>query len=437
VKSFLALFFYRLIFLLLTPIILILFLFRSKNNSQYRQRLLERLGVLSNTLAKNSIIIHAASVGEVIAIKQFVLLLQKNYPQQSIIITTFTPTGSAQVKKQFQTSLQHSNASLIQHCYFPLDNSISCRLFLKKLQPKAIVFMETELWPNIVAQSSNKHIPLLLINGRLSARSCRQYNKIAALITPCIQRFNYILTQSEDHRDNFIALGAAPTKCCVSGNLKYDISLSDDILVKADLLKQHLATLRTIWVVASTHEGDDELILTAFKELKEYFPDLLLLLAPRHPERFAQVADLCGKQGFNVVRRSSVQQVMADDDIWLFDTLGELVAAYCLADIVTIAGTFSHIGGHNPLEAALFKKPIILGADMANFADVLMQLKQKNAVVQLANNEQVSDALVKTIQQLLLDKPLQKVLGENAYQVVIQNQGASERSVQKLLTLIN
>ena len=428
-KSFFALFLYRIIFLSLTPIILVFFVVRSKNNPLYRQRLLERLGFLPKNLIKNSIIVHAASVGEVIAIKQFVELLQKQYPQQTITITTFTPTGSIQVKKQFKNT--------VQHCYLPLDNFISSSLFLSQLKPSAIIFMETELWPNLVAQAANKKIPLLLINGRLSAKSCHQYQKISALITPCIQRLDYLLTQSDEHQKNFICLGASQQKCSVSGNLKYDISINDDIAIKVSMLEQFISKERIIWVVASTHAGDDELILAAFKQIKQYFPELLLLLVPRHPERFDEVADLAVTQGFTLVRRSTKQKITAQDDIWLLDSLGELVAAYSLANIVTMAGTFSHIGGHNPLEAALFKKPIVLGADMANFNEVLTQLKQANAIIQLVSNEHISDNLAKIIMQLLRDEKQQQKLGENAYQVVIANQGASKRSLNKLIELID
>ncbi len=427
-KPFFSLFLYRFFLLLLTPLILLVFIIRSKNNPLFRQRLLERLGLLPHKVVKRSIIIHAASVGEVIAIKQFVELLLTQNPTTTVTITTFTPTGSAQVKKQF--------GERVQHYYLPLDNFISTALFLWRLQPKAIVFMETELWPNLVAQAVAKKIPLLLINGRLSAKSCRQYQKISALIRPCVQRFDHILTQSKAHQSNFIRLGASEVQCTVSGNLKYDVSITKDITDKSRVLTQFIENKRPVWLVASTHRGDDELVLGAFKKIKQQLPQLLLLLVPRHPERFDDVAKLCNLQAFTLARRSRGEKVTAVHDIWLLDTLGELVPAYSLADVVTIAGTFSHIGGHNPLEAALFKKPIVLGADMANFTEVLAQLKQANAVLQLADNNQVSEDLASIIKQLFNDNKQQKKLGENSYQVVLNNQGASKRSLDKLIELV-
>jgi 3-deoxy-D-manno-octulosonic-acid transferase len=434
IKYFFALWLYRFAFVILTPIILLLFIVRSRKNYHYRQRLFERLGFLPKQLNDNSIIIHAASVGEVIAIKSFVETLLKQYPQTIITITTFTPTGSAQVSKLF--------AERVQHCYLPLDNGISSWLFLQQLKPKVMVFMETELWPSLVAQCRQRHIPLLLINARLSAKSCHGYNKVKWLFTPTLQRFSHILSQSQAHQQNFISLGATIENCTVSGNLKYDIKLHNSVSTKALELKSTLAGTRQVWLVASTHLGDDEIVLSAFKAIKQQLPHLLLILVPRHPERFNNVAKLCEQQGFELVRRSENIPVTNRTDIWLLDSLGELVAAYSLADIVTMAGTFSNVGGHNPLEAALFKKPMVLGADMANFTEILAELKQAKAVLQLVSlpmqdelSTKISKQLSGTILDLFNDEQHRQQLGENAYQVMLSNQGASTYSVEKLAQL--
>lgn len=439
VQTKVALLLYRLFLLLLLPLILLLFVFRSRNNVQYRYRLLERLGFLSTGLngvafKKNSIVIHAASVGEVIAIKSFVESLLTQYPDKKITITCFTPTGSSQIVKLF--------GDRVQHCYLPLDNIFSTWLFLRKLQPQAVVFMETEIWPNLLAQCAAKKIPLLLINGRLSAKSCRHYQKISWLISPALQRFSYLLAQSQTHQENFIQLGANPLHCSVSGNIKYDISLTNAIKTKSTELSEMILGDRKVWLVASTHLGDDDIVLSAFKIIKTQFPELLLILVPRHPERFNTIAKQCIDNGFNLARRSEHKTVKARDDIWLLDSLGELVAAYSLANIVTVAGTFSKIGGHNPLEAALFKKPIVVGADMANFTEVLTQLSKANGVIQLNSLDPdtptaISEQLAEKIISLLHDEQQQKIVGANAYQVMLANQGASERSVIKLNTILS
>ena len=430
-----ALLIYRVFFLLLLPILLLALLFRSISNPQYRQRLSERLGFFpkdsnAQTNKKGGIIIHAASVGEVIALTPFVEKLLQQYSHLPITITTFTPTGSAQVEKQF--------GSRVQHGFLPLDIYPCTELFLARLQPKLMIFMETELWPNLISQCANKKIKLLLINGRLSVNSIKSYQKVSFLIQPALSHFDKILCQSQDNLNNYIQLGAHTEQCLMSGNLKFDISLNASTHEKQTELIKLLPTHRQLWLVASTHQGDEEITLTAFNTIKKIFPHLLLVLVPRHPERFISVAKLCTSQGYSLAKRSE-NTIVTEQDIWLLDTLGELMAAYALADIVTMGGSFSHIGGHNPLEPALFKKPIITGSDMSNFTEILTQLKQNQGIVQLSSIKQhdVSQQLAQAVINLLEDDDAATLLGSQAHQVVLKNQGASARTlaqVKKLLT---
>jgi 3-deoxy-D-manno-octulosonic-acid transferase len=426
-----ALLIYRIILLLLLPIILLALLCRSTTNRHYRQRLSERLGFIPKPYVKNGIIVHAASVGEVIALTPLIEQLLQTYPELPITLTTFTPTGSAQVKKQF--------SSRVQHCFLPLDILPCTQLFLTRLQPKLMIFMETELWPNLINQCASKQIKLLLINGRLSANSMKNYKKISPLITPTLNHFDKILCQSQDNLANFLQLGAHNDRCSVSGNLKFDISINTNILDKQAQLTTLLPEHRQLWLVASTHQGDEEIALDAFKQIKVLFPTLLLVLVPRHPERFNAVEKLCYGYDFTLVKRSKNIPVESQD-IWLLDTLGELMAAYSLADIVTMGGSFSHIGGHNPLEPALFKKPIVVGDDMSNFTDVLQQLKQLQGIVQLPVNQtraEKSSQLAKMIINLLQDTPKAELLGQQAHQVVINNQGASDHTLSQIQELMS
>jgi 3-deoxy-D-manno-octulosonic-acid transferase len=426
-----ALLIYRIILLLLLPIILLALLCRSTTNRYYRQRLSERLGFIPKPYIKNGIIVHAASVGEVIALTPLIEQLLQTYPELPITLTTFTPTGSAQVKKQF--------SSRVQHCFLPLDILPCTQLFLTRLQPKLMIFMETELWPNLINQCASKQIKLLLINGRLSANSMKNYKKISPLITPTLNHFDKILCQSQDNLANFLQLGAHNDRCSVSGNLKFDISINTNILDKQAQLTTLLPEHRQLWLVASTHQGDEEIALDAFKQIKVLFPTLLLVLVPRHPERFNAVEKLCYGYDFTLVKRSKNIPVESQD-IWLLDTLGELMAAYSLADIVTMGGSFSHIGGHNPLEPALFKKPIVVGDDMSNFTDVLQQLKQLQGIVQLPVNQtsaEKSSQLAKIIINLLQDTPKAELLGQQAHQVVINNQGASDHTLSQIQELMS
>ncbi len=423
---------YRLVLLLLFPLLLVIFMLRSKNNIGYRQRLIERLGFFPKPNQQGGIVVHAASVGEVIALKSFIDKLIQAYPHLPITVTTFTPTGSTQVKKLFGNKVQHG--------YLPLDIFPCTALFLQRLKPNMMIFMETELWPNLIAQCADKNIKLLLINGRLSQKSLRSYSKFHHLISPCLNRFDKILTQSQENLRHFIQLGAEPKRCINSGNLKFDISINAKLSEKkAELAKllfpaAHTAN-RTVLLVASTHEGDEEIALMAFKTLLTQYPQLLLILVPRHPERFDSVAKLCLEQKFSLARRSD-NTVVNNEQIWLLDSLGELMAAFSLSDIVAMGGSFNEVGGHNPLEPALFNKPVIVGHNMSNFNEIMHQLRQENAIIQLSADSATSSLekssaakLANEVSQLLLQPERQQILGHNAQKVVQANQGASEKTL--------
>jgi 3-deoxy-D-manno-octulosonic-acid transferase len=426
---------YRISLLLLLPVVLGILVIRSRNNKGYRQRLPERLGFISNTFAQGGITVHAASVGEVIALKSVIDKLLTDYPHLPITITTFTPTGSAQVKKMF--------ANKVQHSYLPLDIMPCTALFLRRLQPQLMIFMETELWPNLVAQCQQQQIKLLLINGRLSQRSLNSYQKFSTLMTPCLNRFDKILTQSTENLNHFIQLGAEGHRCANSGNLKFDIQIDQKMLAKktelAALLPQKESVQqRRIWLVASTHDGDELIAIKAFKGLLADHPDLLLVLVPRHPERFSAVATLCKDHGLTLAKRSEKQSI-TDQHIWLLDSLGELTATFDLSDIVTMGGSFSHIGGHNPLEPALFSKPIIVGSNMSNFNEIMQQLRHQQAIIELTD-KQPSEQLSKAVDTLLNSQQQCQKLGQQALHVVQQNQGASDITmlqIQKLVTETN
>jgi len=426
---------YRLFLVLLLPLILLFLLVRSKNNKAYRERLFERLGYFPKPVKQGGIVVHAASVGEVIALKSFIEKLIQAYPHLPITVTTFTPTGSAQVKKIFENKVQHG--------YLPLDILPCTTLFLQRLKPKMIIFMETELWPSLIAQCANKNIKLLLINGRLSKKSLRSYSKLHRLIRPCLNSFDKILTQSEENLGNFLQLGAEPSRCINSGNLKFDISINAEVKEKKTelarlLFAENKQTSRAVLLVASTHEGDEKIALAAFKELLNQHPDLLLVLVPRHPERFEQVAKFCLEQNFSLARRSN-NTVVDNEQIWLLDSLGELMAAFSLSDIVAMGGSFSEVGGHNPLEPALFNKPVIVGHNMSNFNEIMQQLRQENAIIELTdsttNNSSASQLACK-VSQLLQQPEQQQTLGDNAQKVVLANQGASDKTLTQVQELL-
>jgi 3-deoxy-D-manno-octulosonic-acid transferase len=304
-----------------------------------------------------------------------------------------------------------------------------------------MVFMETELWPNLIAQSREQGIKLLLINGRLSQKSMISYSKISWLIAPTINSFDKVLCQSQVNYDNFLALGADISRCKVSGNVKFDISINQAVKDKQQELDEFVEDERLIWVVASTHKGDEEIALSAFALLLKNFPKLLLIIVPRHPERFNEVAALCQEQSYSLARRSTQDKVTSDKQVWLLDTLGELLPTCALASVVTMGGSFSAIGGHNPLEPALFKKPIVVGPNMSNFIEVMQQLIAEKGIVQLSDkgdsdDKNIADKLFHEINAILMSEETQQALGESAHRVVTENQGASQRTLKQLLKLI-
>ncbi|TLU64676.1 3-deoxy-D-manno-octulosonic acid transferase [Thalassotalea litorea] len=425
---------YQLLSLLLLPLLLLALLVRSRKQVAYRQRIGERLGWVG-IQQHGGIIVHAASVGEVMAIKPIVEGLLKQYPELPLTVTTFTPTGSAQVTKQF--------GDRVQHCYIPLDNMISVNLFLSTLKPKLLILMETELWPQLIHSTFKRNIPLLLINARLSQKSLASYQKLRWLISPALNKFHRILAQSEENRDRFISLGAAPERVSHSGNLKYDIRLTEALETKVEALRQLPIANHRVVVAGSTHQGEEALIIKAFINVKELYPDLLLVLVPRHPERFDKVQDLCQQHGLAVARRSANDAIGEQTDVWLVDTLGELLAFYGIADICIVAGSFFEVGGHNPLEPALFAKPIIVGPNMANFNDVCEQLLRAEGMVQLKgvqhapHQQQLHQHLQHELQHLLGARDEAKALGQNAAALLAKNQGAAQRTQTEIEQLLN
>ena len=401
-----ALFAYRVVLILLFPVILLLLLIRSKSNPQYRQKLSERFGLFPKPAKSGGIIVHAASVGEVLALRGFIEHLLVQYTHLPITITTFTPTGAEQVKKLF--------GDRVQRGYLPLDILPFTSIFLRRLKPKLIIFMETELWPNLISQCANQNIKLLLINGRLSDNSMKSYKKLSALIKPALNNFDNILTQSHDNEINFLNIGANKNKCSVSGNLKFDIKVDNSVIEKQKELKQFLPCERPIWLLASSHEGDENIILDAFDRILKSQPTLLLILVPRHPERFNHVEQLILATHYSYQKRSDNTIFQNKTDIILGDSMGEMLLWYASANIAFIGGSLVKTGGHNPLEATALGIPVVSGHYVFNFSDIYPALcdakiawveKTPEAITQriiklLANNNVFNDQQPNEFMQL-------------------------------------
>lgn len=372
--------------------------------------------------------IHAASVGEVIALRPFILRVLESFSSTPVTVTTFTPTGSDQVKKTF--------ADRVQHCFLPIDSPTCVARFLTELKPKAIVLMETEIWPNLLQQAHQKNIRTLLINGRLSERSFPKYQKIHALVSNALSKIDLVLTQSKEDAERFVALGSKEQATEVMGNLKYDITPANDLFEKAQSIKNDIGE-RPVWVIGSTHEDEEALYIEAIQQLLTRQPNTLVIIAPRHVERVQPLCQLLTKHDLKFVKRSDNVPPNKQHSIWLIDTLGELMLFYAIADLAFVAGSFDNTGGHNPLEPAALKKAVICGPNMRNFQEITAQLLEKNGMLQVNTAEE----LVEVTDRLLCEKESahyleRKELGENAYHVVKQNQGATENALLALRKLL-
>ncbi len=416
---------YKLATNLSLPLLVAGFVWRSRSQKDYRHRLNERLGFLGHAQT-GGIVIHAASVGEVIALKPFIEMTLAHFSDTPVTITTFTPTGSARVTETF--------GNTVQHYYLPLDAPSTVKKFLKHLKPKVLVLMETELWPALIEQCHKQGVKTMLINGRISQRSFPRYQKIISLISPTLQALDHIMTQSEEDAQRFAALGATETQVKCAGNLKYDIEIPDpSTALNTDL--RMIGLQRKAWVVGSSHADEEALFLACFKQLQNQIDNLILIIAPRHPERVKHLVELADSMGLSIVKRSEKTRPTRNDDIWLIDTMGELLNFYQIADVCTVAGSFGATGGHNPIEAAMFKKPIIVGTNMDNFQEITTALLSAEGIVQLPEN--MIEILCDEVLRLFNEEDAAKTLGDKAYSVIEANQGATRTAFEKLVTLYN
>ncbi|OCG19755.1 lipid IV(A) 3-deoxy-D-manno-octulosonic acid transferase [Gilliamella sp. App4-10] len=413
---------YTVLLYLIQPFVWLRLLWRSCKAPAYRKRWLERYGFCQNKVESNGILLHAVSVGETIAAIPLIKALQQQYPNLPITVTTMTPTGSERVKSLLGDS--------VYHVYLPYDLPCAINRFLKTIQPKLVIIMETELWPNFICQCYKRNIPLVLANARLSERSANRYRKLGRAISHLLSKISTIAAQNKQDGERFVSLGLPSDHLAITGSIKFDIDLTAQQQQKIAMLKQQWQLNRPVFIAASTHSGEDEIILSAFERLLQTYPDLLLIVVPRHPERFKTVEKLINDRGLNYINRSSNQVPTKQTQVILGDTMGELIELYGIADIAFVGGSLVKHGGHNPLEPALHHIPIISGEHFFNFKVICEQLISANGMIICASS---ADALYSAVNTLLENKSNSQQIGEQAYQVLKQNQGALDR----LLNIIN
>jgi len=417
---------YSLLLHLALPLIMLRLLWRGLRASAYRKRIAQRFALGLPKFKSGGIWLHAVSLGESIAAAPLVEALLKHYPDTPITLTCMTPTGSARIQALF--------GQRVQHCYLPYDLPWAARRFIGKVRPRLAILMETELWPNHIHQCARLAIPLVLANGRLSERSARGYARLGGLTRAMLQELSWLAVQTQTEAQRFVALGAPFERVTVTGSIKFDVTPPAASAEQAQAQRQAWqAQSRPVWIAASTHAGEDEIILAAHQQLLQARPNSLLILVPRHPERFASVYQLCQKQGFAVKRRSIGEAVDAQTQVLLGDTLGELLFLYALCDLAFVGGSLIPHGGHNLLEPAALGKPLLSGASRFNFAEIAAQLEQAGALQNVTDAVSLYAAL-----SALWDNPDKAQSMRRAAEAVLKrNQGALERLLDGLHPLIN
>ncbi len=414
---------YTLLIYLCLPLILLRLLWRGARAPAYRRRWGERFGFVERLAAAQAVIwVHSVSVGETIAAAPLVRRLQKQHPEAILLVTTMTPTGSAQVKKIFGNS--------VEHCYAPYDMPDAITRFLRRTHPALLIIMETELWPNLIHACHRRAIPVVLANARLSAKSAAGYAKVGRLSRPMLRELTAIAAQTKADGERFAQLGVSSEALEVTGNIKFDLQLDGALRKKAALLKKQWqgSSGRPVWLAASTHRGEDEIILDAYSQVLEQRPDLLLVLVPRHPERFDEVAALCSEAGYRLQRRSDGgaddrSQLESSVQIVLGDTMGELLSFCGASDLTFVGGSLVDVGGHNLIEPAAWGVPVLSGPHLFNFTEVSRLLAEAGGLAICATATELAEQVV----ALLVDAGLHRQMSSAALAVTEANRGALDR----------
>ena len=410
-------FIYSVVFYLITPLIILRLVIRGLAAPNYRKRWGQRFGFFTpSESSKETIWLHAVSVGETLAAVPLVKALQEKYPERRLLITCMTPTGSERITAAFGDSVDHS--------YAPYDTPDAVARFLKRVQPKMLIIMETELWPNTVAACYKRQIPVILANGRLSEKSARGYARVSKLSGPMVAQLSAVAAQHGDDGGRFTALGLPVEKLHITGNIKFDLELNAQIRLSAEALMQQWdgTNQRPVLLAASTHRGEDEIILQAFSLIKQSVNNALLVLVPRHPERFNQVGDLCLDAGYSLARRSNNDST-DNADILLGDTMGELMTFFGACDIAFVGGSLVSNGGHNMIEPAAWGKPTLSGLSVFNFAEVSRLLAEAGGLSLVEDAAALAESVI-----VLMKNPEQaQQMGLSAQQVAEANRGALER----------
>lgn len=414
-------FLYTCLLTLIAPVLLLSLYKKRPGVSPVGKRWKEHFGFSDKVQGHQPLWIHAVSVGETLAVTPLIKALKARHPALPILLTTTTATGAEQAARL---------GDLVEHRYMPLDFPWALRPFLKKQQPRALCIMETELWPNTLAAAKRVGLPVTVLNARLSERSCQRYAKVQPLFQLLANNLDQVLCQHQDDAERFLRLGVPGQAVQITGSIKFDLSLPEGLAQASAILRDELGRQRPVWIAASTHDGEDEPVLDAHRQILASYPNALLILVPRHPERFNQVHTLCLQHGFTTARRTQPNSSLSDKQVYLADTMGEMMLLLGACDVAFVGGSLigDKVGGHNLLEPAALAKPVLTGPSYYNFTDITTQLLNASGAEVIDD----SKALAETVMRLLDNQEAQSQMGQAALDVVKANQGAIERTLTAL-----
>ncbi len=401
-------------------------LWRGLRDRSYWQGLGERFGGGAHRGGAGGLWLHAVSLGEMSAAAPLLRALRSKYPHLPLVLTTATPTGRARALALFGGGAGDD----VDVRFLPYDTPGSVARFLNHIRPRLAIIMETELWPNLFEECARRGLPLMLASARLSARSVARYRRLGRLFRGAFCANVYTAAQTPTDAERFIAIGAAPARTHVIGNIKFDLEASPSLLEQGRRLRTMLGSTRALWIAGSTHAGEEEWMLDAHEALRTHRPEALLLLAPRHPERFQAVADLLNRRGVRFVRRSDGGERGggAATQVMLVDTVGELAMLYAAADAAFVGGSLVPIGGHNLLEPAALGIAVLTGPYYSNAKDIATLLLERGAALQVNDARELAEVL----QRLCADPTERRRMGAIGRGIVEANRG----SVARLLELI-
>ncbi|WP_404368205.1 lipid IV(A) 3-deoxy-D-manno-octulosonic acid transferase [Marinobacter sp.] len=413
-------FFYSLFFRLALPFVLLRLWWQGRHSSEALANWRQRLGY-PEPEPEPVIWVHAVSVGETIAASPLVKALLARNPDIPILVTAMTATGAERARALF--------GSRVRYSFSPYDTPGAVRRFMDRVNPRALVIMETELWPNMIALCRQRNVPIFLINARLSERSAQGYRRVRSLVRPLLGSISWIAAQAEEDAERFLCIGARPQSVSVTGSIKFDVEVTPAIReASAGLRREVLGAGRPVWIAASTHEGEDSQILEAHRRVLRACPETLLVIVPRHPERFDDVATLVVHAGLSLARRSRGEAAL-ECQVYLADTMGELFMLYGASDMAFVGGSLIERGGHNPLEPAAWGIPVLSGPHVFNFETIYGRLARGDALASVGDSASLGDCIL----EIIASPALAASLGGNALAVVEANRGALEKVVNGIV----